>query len=222
MSRFALMRKKERYTATWLGNLLKLVFLLLIFFIIFKTIHPFLAITKTVNSDILVVEGFVTDYALEESAEIFENGNYRLLIITGKKRMKGAHLDQYENDGEYSAASLIKTGFDSTKISVVAVDHRINRDRTYASAVAVRQWMEASGMKETSFNLVTLGCHARRSRLLFEEAFPKKFQVGIIAIPDRSYDAERWWTSSNGFREVTKETIAWIYARFFFFPGENE
>lgn len=219
MARFALFRKKERWTATWLGNLIKLGIFLLLVVIWAHTIQPFLAPIEIVESDLLVVEGFIPDYAIEEAGEIYKAGKYRQMIITGKKRMKGAHLDQYENDGAFSAATLIKLGFDSAKIVVVAVDRDIKRDRTYVSALAIKQWIEENQIKETGFNIVTLGCHARRSRLLFEKAFGDQYNIGIIAIDDRGYDADHWWQSSNGFREVIKETIAWVYARFFFWPN---
>ncbi len=220
MARFALYRKKERWTATWLGQVLKIIIILGLIFIYAKTIHAFLAPTDPVNSKVMIVEGFIPDYALEEAADIFNKGQYKLMIITGKKRMKGAPLDQYKNDGIYSAATLIKLGFDSTRIRVVAVENEIKRDRTFTSALAAKKWIENHNEGCTSFNLVTLDCHARRSRLLFGKAFGEKYRVGIIAIRDRSYNADHWWQTSNGFREVIQETIAWIYARFFFWPDK--
>ncbi len=218
MARFALLRKKERWGTTWLGKLLILVILLMAGFIFTRTIHPFLAKNEPIDAEVLVVEGFITDYAIEACMHIFNQGHYSTMIITGKKRMKGAHLDRYRNDGEFSAATLEKLGFDRSKIVVVVVDEEIRRDRTYATGLALRQWMSNHG-RLTSFNLATLGTHARRSQLLFREAFHEQVDIGIIAIENQSYDPHKWWKSSNGFREVTKEFIAWIYARFFFSPA---
>ncbi len=93
MGRFVFFRKKERWTATWLGNILKLLVLVLLVFTFFKSIHPFLAENKPVESKIMVVEGFIPDYAIEQSMDIFIRDKYELMLITGKKRMKGAHLD---------------------------------------------------------------------------------------------------------------------------------
>jgi hypothetical protein len=42
--------------------------------------------------------------------------------------------------------------------------------------------------------------------------------VGIISVPDPDYDASHWWRSSDGVREVLDEGIAYIYAKFFFWP----
>ncbi len=217
MGRFSIAKKKERWVATWFGNLLKiLVFLLIIIFFV-KSIHPFLAQTKPIESKILVVEGFIPDFAIEASKSIFYEGQYELMIITGKKKLKGSYVDEYENDGLHSAATLAKIGFDTTKIKVISIGDDIRKDRTYATAQAVKQWLQKSG-KSSTINVVTLGTHARRSHLLFEKALEEDFMVGIIAIEDIRFDPEKWWRSSMGVRSVIDETIAYIYARFFFYP----
>jgi hypothetical protein len=138
------------------------------------------------------------------------------MLITGKKRQKGSHLDQYTNDGDYSAATLEKLGFDPDKICVIVVEDDITKDRTYASAKAVYNWICENGKTGKSFNLVTYDCHSRRSRLLFRKAFRSEINFGVIAVENRAYNPGTWWLSSTGFREVVQETIAWFYARFFF------
>ena len=220
MSWFALVRKKEKWVTTLFGKLLKLIFLLLILFVFTFRIHPFLAQHKPVAANIMVVEGFIPDYALKESMSIFYEGNYELMIITGKKRMKGSQLDQYANDGLYAQATLVKLGFDSLKIKVIKLENDVKKDRTYASAKSVEQWVIQSGRSIDKLNLVSISCHARRSRLIFEKAFGENTEIGIMAIYNISYNPKRWWKSSSGFREVIEETIAWVYARFFFYPDD--
>jgi len=58
--------------------------------------------------------------------------------------------------------------------------------------------------------------------LLYEKAFGKGSEVGIIAVPDHGYDAKRWWASSKGFRDVTDEAIAYVYARLIFRAPRDE
>jgi uncharacterized SAM-binding protein YcdF (DUF218 family) len=216
VSRFAIFRKKERWALTWFGRLLKLLLILGLGLWYFMGIHPFLATTHPVDAELMVVEGFIPDYAVEQAGKIFEDGSYKLIAITGNKRLKGAHLDMYENDGEYTAATLVDQGFDPSRIIVVPVTGEVKRDRTFASALALKAVIKNNDAAFKSFNLVTLGCHARRSRLLFQKAMGSDVEVGVIAVSDESYDAKIWWKSSNGFREVVKENIAWIYARLFF------
>ncbi|MCF8367835.1 MAG: hypothetical protein K9G76_02245 [Bacteroidales bacterium] len=222
MGRFALIRKKERWSATWLGNIVKILILLIVVWIYVVNIRTYLAPVEPIEARVLVVEGFITDYAIEESMHIFNEGNYDLMIVTGKKRIKGAHLDHFTNDGEYSAATLNYMGFDMKKLKVVEVAFDVTRDRTYYSALSVKKWLDKNLPGCRAVNLITLGCHGRRSHYLFQEAFGETIEVGIISIESKSYDPIKWWSTSFGFREVTNETFAWIYGRYFFFPKDSE
>ena len=96
----------------------------------------------------------------------------------------------------------------------------MNRDRTYASAVALREWFREHDMTVKSLNIVTEDTHARRTRLLFEKALGRSVAVGIIAVPNPDYNAKRWWRYSEGVKDVVSEGFAYLYARLFFFPPE--
>ena len=43
--------------------------------------------------------------------------------------------------------------------------------------------------------------------------------VGIIAAPNPDYNPAQWWHYSEGVREVVGESIAYVYARLFFYPS---
>ncbi len=126
-------------------------------------------------------------------------------------------LTIYENDGEFSAATLAKLGFDMSKVVVIPVNYTVTKDRTFESGKAIKEYTD-SLPEINSFNIVTIGAHARRSRYLFEKSFSQETNIGIIAIKNNGFDPDVWWQTSVGFREVIQETIAWIYARFFFYP----
>jgi hypothetical protein len=96
----------------------------------------------------------------------------------------------------------------------------VSRDRTYAAGVALARELRQQPDFDGTLNVMTLGAHARRTRLLFQMAMPDGWRVGVIPVTDQGYDARRWWTSSAGFRDVTGEAIAWCYATLFFRPKE--
>ena len=75
-------------------------------------------------------------------------------------------------------------------------------------------------MSAQGINVVTEDVHARRTRLLFQEALGPDVKVGIIAVPSPEYEARHWWRYSEGVREVIGESIAYVYARFLFWPKE--
>jgi uncharacterized SAM-binding protein YcdF (DUF218 family) len=87
--------------------------------------------------------------------------------------------------------------------------------------VALKKWADEHGVQLTRINLVTVGPHARRSRLLFQKSFGKELPIGVVAIPEPDYDTKHWWRSSLGFRAVTGEAIAYLYARFLFRPSQG-
>jgi hypothetical protein len=82
----------------------------------------------------------------------------------------------------------------------------------------VKEWLEGEGKPISAIDVVSIGCHARHSRYLFELAFDRETEIGIYAIENMSYNPDKWWRSSQGFRNVMEETIAWVYAVLFFYP----
>jgi hypothetical protein len=95
---------------------------------------------------------------------------------------------------------------------------RVRVDRTYACAVALKNWFRQNGIAETNVNVISMGAHSRRTRLLFSKAFGKEYRVGVISLENRGYDPKKWWESSDGVRTVTGEAIGYCYARLLFRP----
>jgi uncharacterized SAM-binding protein YcdF (DUF218 family) len=96
----------------------------------------------------------------------------------------------------------------------------MNRDRTFGSAIALRNWLRAHEMWVQSINVVTENVHARRTRLLFQKALGHDVAVGIISVPNPDYDAQHWWRYSEGVKDVVSETAVYMYARLLFYPSE--
>ena len=178
-------------------------------------IHPFLAVSQPVGGDILVVEGWLPGYALEEALAVFRQQRYRLLVTTGGPLGKGSHLSDYATTAELAAASLRALGGDPQGIVAVAAS-AVRADRTYASALALAGWLSGSGLAVEAQDVVSRGAHARRTRLLFHRALGTGVRAGRVAVAARNYDAERWWAWSDGVRSVVSETVAYLYARFLF------
>ena len=95
---------------------------------------------------------------------------------------------------------------------MVPLPHKaVDKDRTHAAALEVRNWL-CEHPDVHSDNLVTQGPHARRSFIIFKRVLTPGFDLGVCAVPPRDYDPERWWASSEGFRTVVSEAIAYTYA----------
>lgn len=218
------MNKLFRLTTIREGRVLTLsgwVVLLMTFgsvlFSIALLIHPFLAPTKSVGGDILVVEGWFPDYVLKKVKDRFEKGPYKLLITVGKKYEVGHPLEQYKSAAEAAASRLHSQGVPLEKIIPVPITVYPRKDRTYYKALVVKKRLNKMGFTNASIDVVSLGVHARRSWILFEQAF-SSVDVGVIAIKPKEYDPSRWWLFSLGVRNVISESIAYLYARFIFSP----
>jgi hypothetical protein len=210
-------RKQLPFPTIWGWGLLFILFFSG-FFTFVLTIHAFLAPVKLVQCDILVVEGWVPEYALEEAAREFNTKRYRVCVVTGGPLEIGHYLTGYGSLADVGAATLKRLGADSSKI--VAVPSRfVWKDRTYEEGVALRKWLEQQEPAAKAITLYSAGCHARRSQLLYEKALGKGFRVGIIACPSRNYDRRRWWHYSDGVQAVADETLAYVYALMFFAFG---
>ena len=70
-----LIRKKEKYSLTFLGKLLLLIIIVFIIYLGIRNIYPFLSITETVKTDVLVVEGWIPDFALKQAVEEYNSGD---------------------------------------------------------------------------------------------------------------------------------------------------
>jgi len=186
-----------------------LLFVILLVVLV-HSIHPFLAQSDPANGNILVVEGWLPDFALEEALRTFRNGEYRLMLTTGEPLLVGYHLSDYKTYAELARAIVLRKGIGED--SIVAVPAPLVKvDRTFAAALAVRKWFDERHMAPGTIDVFSSGPHARRSRLLFQRACGDSVQVGVIAVPDGGYDPDRWWETSRGFQMVVNEALGLLY-----------
>ncbi|MFZ0825996.1 MAG: YdcF family protein [Verrucomicrobiia bacterium] len=179
-------------------------------------IGPFLAVTDKVNADVLVVEGWVHPYAIHAGAEEFRSGAYQHVFVTGGPVTgTGAYTSDYMTSAHVGADQLVAAGIPAGTVEMVP--SRVSgRDRTYGSAVALRDFLRKRGLPVQRINILTENFHARRTRLLFQKALGDEVQVGIISVPNPDYETSRWWHCSEGVRDVLGESVAYLYASLFF------
>lgn len=206
-----ILRQRVCYMPTWRGWLLLLVAVASALFILLHTVQPFLAKNSPLVTDVLVVEGWLPDDALQDAAAEFARGHYRKLYVTGGPLQQGSYLAAYKTHAELGAMTLHQLGISKDRIVAVSAPF-VQKDRTIASAMTLRDMLQRQPEVIAEFNLVSMGVHARRSQHLFQSVFAPDTRVGVIAVDDHSYAAEAWWKSSQGVRTVLGESVAWLYA----------
>ena len=210
-----LVRRREILLPTLRGWLFLLVMSVGLISFAIKEIHPFLAVTDPVSGGDLVVEGWMPAYAFEQAIAEFKRNPYGKLYVTGGPVEDNAASPDLTTYAERGAAIVRSKGVPPDAVQAVPAPH-VDRDRTFTSAAALKNWQLEHGVMRRSYHVMTISTHARRTRLLFEKALGEGAIVGITAIADPSYDPKCWWNTSAGVRTVIGETIAYGYARFFF------
>jgi hypothetical protein len=164
--RIRLLKRQEMWTLTGQGWVIAMGAIASVIFFSITHLYPFLAVTSPIETDVLVVEGWVTDYAVEQAFTEFKSGSYRQIFTTGGPVERGFYLVEYNNFAAIAGATLKKLGMQPEKVTVVPAPDVI-KDRTHASAIALRQWLADSNSPIKSLNLLTSDAHARRSWRIF-------------------------------------------------------
>jgi len=214
--------RKERWGLSRRGWLIVFATVILTFSLFWFRIYPFLAVTHRVDTNVLVVEGWIHEYSIRAALEEFQSKHYQRVFTTGGPiEGTGGYINDYNTAASVGADLLKKSGLPKESVQMVP-SHVMDRDRTYGSAVALRNWFREHNMSVPSVNVLTEDVHARRTRLLFEKALGNNVAVGIIAVPNADYDARRWWCYSEGVKDVVSETVAYIYAKLLFYPSDRK
>jgi uncharacterized SAM-binding protein YcdF (DUF218 family) len=217
---WGLLNRRERWVLSWRGRLVLALALLLVGALCIKGVYPFLAITHRVNANILVVEGWIHEYAIRAAIKEFQSNHYQRVFTTGGPVVgSGRYINDFHTSASVGADLLEKNGLANGLVQMVP-SRMMDRDRTYGSAVALRNWFRDHNMAVHSIDIVTEDLHARRTHLLFQKAFGKDVKVGIIAVANVDYPANRWWHYSEGLKDVLSEFAAYLYARLFFFAPQ--
>jgi uncharacterized SAM-binding protein YcdF (DUF218 family) len=217
---FGLFTRKERWGLSTRGWLAAVLIFLLAAALWLLNVQPFLAETHRVDAKILVVEGWIHEFAIRAAVSEFKSGSYEKIYTTGGPVVgEGGYSNDFNTSASVGAELLKKNGVADELLQMVP-SHIAGRDRTYSSAVALRDWFRVHNVSIRSINVLTEDVHARRTQLLFQKAFGPGMTVGVISVPDPDYDAKHWWRYSEGVREVLGESIAWIYAKILFHPSK--
>lgn len=214
---WGLVCRRPCWVPTWRGWLLVFSLVLVFGYAGLHGLYPFLAVDSRVTGGVLVVEGWAPDYALAVAVREFREHPYQRLYVTGGSLERGTPLSEYRTYAELGAAIVLRLGLRPEDVQPVP-SPAVQKDRTYASALALRRWLADHHLRASSCQVISLGPHTRRTRLLFEKVLGRATPVGVTAVQDQDYDPRHWWRSSQGFRVVSGELLAYGYARLWFHP----
>ena len=82
-NKWIIFARRERWGLSWRGWVLMFVVILSVGWIALLYIYPFLAVTHRVNANVLVVEGWVHEYAIRAAVKEFRNNRYERVCERG-------------------------------------------------------------------------------------------------------------------------------------------
>lgn len=218
---FGLLQRRTFVLPTWRGWLALLLIAAGTVTLAARSVHGFLAMNAPVPGGILVVEGWSPDFIFEGALAEYRRNSYEMVCATGGPIEVGSPFRPEKTFADFAKLLLEKMGIPSGAVHSVPAE-RTRKDRTWASALALRRWMQERGLKGVRVNVVGNDTHSRRTWMIFDRALRDIATVGVVNFGSDSYEPDRWWASSEGFRVVTGELIAWCYARFLFHPPVPE
>jgi len=216
---WGLLSRRQCPVPTLRGWLAFLLLFLLLAWIAVREVHPFLAMNEPIEEGVLVVEGWIPDYALKAAIAVFKRHHYGKIYVTGGPLDQGGPLSEYKTYAELGAAVLVRLGCSPDVVQPVPAA-LASRDRTFAAAMAFVRWTREHGVNAGSFNVISMGTHSRRTHLLFEQALGNDSKVGIVSIEERDFDPKCWWRSSEGVKSVLGELVSYCYTKLLFNASE--
>ena len=211
-----LARRRELWLPTIWGWLALLLMGAATIVVVARNLHSFLAINEPVGARILVIEGWLHQPQLDEAVAVFRSGRYERILTTGGPIHYWPDSHGPATLAERAADYLKRLLPDASITAVPAPDSM--RDRTFLTAVVVREWAKRSGLSFEALDVFSAGTHARRSRILYRLAFGPKIKVGVFAVKSPDYDADAWWRTSHGAEEVVQQAIGLLWVQCCFWP----
>ncbi len=215
MFHITLYRKSQIWLPTLWGWFFLLSFVSAVCVFGVRNIYAFLAPNDLVGASVLVVEGWLAPSELDQAVQTFKIGGYTRVVTTGGPTVWPE--TKYGNYAAMAADYLAQHGVPRDMILVVPAPQSA-QERTFLSAVMLRESARRLGIKLDAINLFSSGAHARRSRLLFQMALGHKVRVGVLAVKPEGYNPEAWWLTSNGVESIVFQSIGLVWVKFFFWP----
>jgi DUF218 domain len=182
--------------------------------------YDFLAVQAPVRTAdgrgarVLVVEGWMNEPDLDQAVAVYRRGHYERVITTGRPIGSWSSFASY---ADRAADYLRRHGLADATLDAVAAPQS-PRDRTYGTAVQVRDWARAQGLRLESVDVFTSDAHARRSRQTYRLALGPGVAVGVLSSAPTEYDPARWWASSLGAKRVIGEVASLAWTSCCFWP----
>jgi hypothetical protein len=218
MKHVTLFRQRQVWMPTIAGWFFLLLICVAISLFLANNLYSFLAQNAPVGARILVVEGWLVPEELDQAIETFRKGKYERIVTTGGPVTGWPEVNQGANYAELAADYLAHHGISHELIVAVPAPHSA-QERTFLSAVLLRESAQRLGITLDAVDIFSSGPHARRSRLLFQMALGSGVHVGVLAARPGNFQPEAWWRTSSGVEQMFFQSFGYVWVKCCFWPG---
>ena len=154
---------------------------------------------------------FIKDINIDHRITIPDlNKSESVVLKIGKEQ---SLINNFNSNAELSRFRLISMGIDSTQIKATP-GKRVTINRTLTSALSFRDWLKTTKIDIKGINIISLGAHTRRTWMIYNKILHKKYEIGIISLPDYDFNRSRLYR----LLKTVRETLGIIYYWFILIP----
>jgi hypothetical protein len=218
MAHFTFVRRRSVWVPTFLGWLVVVALVVSGTLLLGRNLYPFLAQNEPLpGARFLVVEGWMGPSELDQTVARFRLGHYERVITTGGAVSEWGRLLGESNYANAAARYLTTHGRQTDQVVAVPAPASA-QDRTYLSAVKLREWFDAQGIADATIDLQSAGVHTRRSRITYRMALGPRVSIGVLSAKPFDYGPDNWWRTSTGVKTVVGEALSLVWVTCCFFP----
>ena len=177
--------------------------------------YPFLAVEETFPDDgaaidLLCVEGWSSESALDAAAEAYRSGKYARIAVTGGPTQSRERFIGFSSYAALGAHRLEQRGVSGHSI-VVSEPAFADRRRTFNDIMELRRTLHLSSIEPRRVQVLSTSVHTRRTRMLYRRIFGDAVEIRARALAPEDYDPQNWWNTSDGLKSVVMETISYLF-----------
>ena len=150
---------------------------------------------------------FVKEIDIDHKITIPYMDNSEFAVINFDRSHRS--INNFNSNAELARVRLISMGIDSSQI-IATPGERVIINRTLTSALAFRDWLKTTNINIKGINIISMGPHARRTWMIYNRILKEKYPIGIISLPDYSYDKSRIYRLFKTIRETIAIIYYWI------------
>lgn len=151
----------------------------------------------------LYVKELIFDHKIHLAYQ--NNSEYVIDTRSGRWRFN----NNYSSFAELARNRLLSLGVDSSLVLAIP-GKRVRINRTLTSVIAFRDWLKESKIEVRGINIITVGTHARRTWMTYNKILEKKYNVGVISLPDYINGFSHKKKLLKTFRETVGIIYYWI------------